>query len=151
MAEDNNRAHRTSSYEPGLDFGRDGEPIPVPTPISQPFFAAAAAGRLRLQHCPRKGFFFYPRNRCPCCLASDWTWQDLGGEATVVSFTIQRANLVPGFRDDLPYGVGIFELKEGARMPGRVRHHLERLAVGAQAIAKPVRRGPVHVFEFELV
>lgn len=150
MVQNSHTAHGTSSFEPGLDFGPNGEPIPVPTPISRPFFDGATKGKVRLQKCPRKGFFFYPRNRCPCCLGNDWTWEEVAPEATVVSYTIERAGLVPGFREDVPYGVGIFELDCGARMPGRVRAGLDALKVGAKARATAVRRGPVHIFEFVL-
>jgi|SRR4051812_8546919 uncharacterized OB-fold protein len=150
MAESQHPSHQLSSYEAGLDFGPKGEPIPVPTPISQPFFDAALEGRLVLQRCPRKGFFFYPRPRCPCCLAEDWTWEEMSPDATVISYTVERRGLVPGFVQDLPYGIGFFALADGVRMPGRIRKDLERLEVGAAARAVAVRRGPVAVFEFEL-
>ena len=60
-------------------FNDDGRPIPRRTPVSVPFFDAAREGRLRIPKCPRKGFFFYPRSRCACCLKDDWTWEDASG------------------------------------------------------------------------
>lgn len=147
---DFNRSYGLSSFEPGIDFGPDGEPVPVPTPIAGPFFDAALDGVLLLQKCPRKGFFYYPRNRCPCCLEDDWTWEEMSPEATVVSYTIERKGLVPGFHSDLPYGIGFFALGENVRMPGRVRQGLDKLAVGARAKAVAVPRGRTAVWEFEL-
>ncbi len=151
MAQGDHAQHGTSTFEHGLDFGPDGEPIPVPTPISRPFFEGAAQGVVRVQKCPRKGAFFYPRNRCPCCEAEDWTWGEIAPDATVVTYTIDRLGLVPGLRSEAPYGIAIFELAEGVRMAGRVRSRLDELKIGAKARAVAVRRGPVHIFEFVLV
>jgi uncharacterized OB-fold protein len=151
MTQGNHADHGTSTFEPGLDFGPNGEPIPLPTPIARPHFDGAAEGVVRVQLCPRKGPFFYPRNRCPCCQADDWSWVEIAPDATVVTYTIDRIGMVPGLRSEAPYGIGIFELADGIRMAGRVRTRLDDLKVGAKARAVAVRRGPVHVFEFELV
>ncbi len=93
-----------------------GRPIPRRTPTSAPFFDAAREGRLRLQKCPRDGFFFYPRSACPHCLGEDWQWQDVSGRGTVYSYTVDRVGLDPTQRARLPLIVAIVELEEGPRM-----------------------------------
>lgn len=97
-------------------FGDDGRPVPRRTPVSAPFFDAARAGRLHLQKCPRDGFFFYPRPRCPECLGDDWSWQDASGRGRVYSFTVDRVGLDPAQRARVPLVVAIVELEEGPRL-----------------------------------
>ncbi len=95
---------------------RSGRPIPRRTPTSAPYFDAAREGRLRLQSCPRDGFFFYPRSVCPRCLGDDWEWKDTSGRGTVYSYTIDRVGLDPTQRMRVPLVVAIVELEEGPRL-----------------------------------
>jgi len=97
-------------------FAENGRPIPRRTPTSAPYFDAAREGRLSLQKCPRDGFFFYPRNRCPDCLQDDWSWQDVSGRGTVYSYTVDRVGLDPTQRERLPLVVALVELEEGPRL-----------------------------------
>jgi hypothetical protein len=97
-------------------YAEGGRPIPRRTPTSAPHFEAAREGRLRIQRCPRDGFFFYPRSRCPDCLQDDWAWQDVNGRGAVYSFTVDRVGLDPAQRDRLPLVVAIVELEEGPRL-----------------------------------
>jgi len=101
-------------------FAPDGRPIPRRTPVSAPFFDAARGGRLVLQRCPRDGFFFYPRARCPVCLGDDWKWEPVSGRGTVYSFTVDRVGLDPAQRAQLPLVVAAVELEEGPRMTTRI-------------------------------
>lgn len=98
----------------------DGRPIPRRTPTSAPYFDAARAGKLVLQRCPRDGFFFYPRARCPVCLRDDWKWEPVSGRGTVYSFTVDRAGLDPAQRSQVPLVVAAVELEEGPRMTTRI-------------------------------
>ena len=97
-------------------FAENGRPIPRRTPTSAPYFDAAREGKLRLQECPRDGFFFYPRSRCPKCLEDDWSWKDVSGRAEIYSYTIDRIGLDPAQRARVPYVVAIVELEEGPRL-----------------------------------
>lgn len=101
-------------------FSEDGRPIPRRTPTSAPYFDAAREGRLILQRCPRDGFFFYPRSRCPVCLGDDWKWEPVSGRGTVYSFTVDRAGLDPAQRSQLPLVIAAVELEEGPRMTTRI-------------------------------
>ena len=97
-------------------FAENGRPIPRRTPTSAPFFDAAREGRLHLQRCPRDGFFFYPRSRCPKCLQDDWAWEDVSGRGTVYSFTVDRVGIDQTQRGRLPLVIAIVELEEGPRL-----------------------------------
>ena len=97
-------------------FAENGRPIPRRTPTSAPYFDAARAGRLSLQKCPRDGFFFYPRSRCPACLQADWSWEDVSGRGTLYSYTVDRVGLDPAQRERLPLIVALVELDEGPRL-----------------------------------
>jgi hypothetical protein len=89
-------------------------------PTTRPFWEAARERRLVLQRCPRDGFFFYPRSRCPSCLGSDWTWQEVAARGRVHSFTVDRVGHVPALRRHAPYAVAIIELEAGPRMTARL-------------------------------
>ena len=91
----------------------EGRPIPWPTPVTQPFLDAAREHRLELPKCPRDGFFFYPRDRCPGCLGDDWVWQTASGRGVVHAFTIDRVGHLPGLAREVPYVVAVIELEEG--------------------------------------
>ena len=104
----------------GTQMAEDGRPLPWPNPTTQPFFDAARDGRLDLQRCPRDGFFFYPRSRCPECLAADWAWETVSGRGEIAAVTIDRIGHDPALRGDVPYVVAIVTLEEGPRMPARI-------------------------------
>ena len=104
----------------GLRKSEDGRPLPIPTPLATPFFQAAAEGRLLVPRCPRDGWFFYPRSRCPGCLGDDWEWQEASGRGEVHAFTVDRVGHDPSLAADIPYAVAVIELDEGPRMPARI-------------------------------
>lgn len=104
----------------GVRHAPDGRPLPWVNPTTRPFFAAARERRLVLQRCPRDGFFFYPRSRCPSCLGGDWSWQEVPPRGRVHSFTVDRVGHVPALRKHAPYAVAIVELEAGPRMTARL-------------------------------
>jgi uncharacterized OB-fold protein len=109
----------------------DGRPLPLITPIAKPFFDAARRGNLLLQHCPRDGFFFYPRSRCPGCLGADWSWQPARASGRIYSFTIDRLGHDPGLRAQAPFAIAVVELDDGPRVIGNVVDAaFERLQIG---------------------
>ena len=116
-------------------FAENGRPIPRRTPTSAPYFDAAREGKLRLQECPRDGFFFYPRSRCPKCLEDDWSWKDVSGRGEIYSYTIDRIGLDPAQRARVPYVVAIVELEEGPRLTTNIVD----CEVGGVFVGMPVR------------
>jgi uncharacterized OB-fold protein len=108
----------------GTTISEAGRPLPQPNPTTQPFFDGARREQLVLQRCPRDGFFFYPRNRCPTCLEDDWSWESTSGRGTVYAFTVDRLGHDPLLASTLseadgtrrPFVIAVVELEEGPRM-----------------------------------
>lgn len=95
--------------------------LPVPDVETQPYWDAAAEGRLVVKRCTRcEHPYFYPRAHCPRCWSTDTEWIEASGVGTVYTFTVVRQNDLPPFRDRLPYVVAIVELEEGVRMTTNV-------------------------------
>ncbi|MFI5957520.1 Zn-ribbon domain-containing OB-fold protein [Cryptosporangium sp. NPDC051539] len=91
-------------------------PVPVPTPLTRPYWDGCAHGELRLQHCASCAApFFPPQARCPRCRGADLEWAPVSGRATLYSYLIQHRP-APGFEDRGPYAVAVVELAEGPRM-----------------------------------
>jgi uncharacterized OB-fold protein len=131
-------------------FNDDGRPLPRRTPTSAPYFDALREGRLRLQRCPRDGFFFYPRSRCPDCLGDDWAWEDVSGRGTVYSFTVDRVGLDPAQRSRIPLVIAIVELEEGPRLTSNVVGCApEAVSVGLPVVATFEDLGPETLVHFQ--
>lgn len=94
----------------------DPEALPGPTPVSAPYFDAAAHGELIFQRCVRGHAFLYPRSLCPFCHSAELVWERSTGRGEVVTFA-------PVYRppwDDLtrpvPYVVALVRLDEGPQL-----------------------------------
>jgi uncharacterized OB-fold protein len=98
----------------------DGRPLPRPNPTTEPFFAHAKQRELALPRCPRDGYFFYPRSRCPTCLQTDFVWETVSGRGSVYSFTVDRVGHDPSLAALMPLVVALIELDEGPRMTANV-------------------------------
>ena len=95
--------------------------LPQPDVETQPYWDAAAEGKLLIKHCTAcDRSFFYPRNHCPRCWSTDTEWREAAGTGTVYTFTVVHQNDLPPFRDRVPYVVAIVELDEGARMTSNI-------------------------------
>jgi uncharacterized OB-fold protein len=93
------------------------KPLPVPTPVSRPFWEGLAKGKVRLQKCDACGsWVFYPRSRCPCCLSDQLRWRDVSGKGTLYTFTIARQPTSPHFANETPQLLAVVELDEGVRL-----------------------------------
>lgn len=89
--------------------------LPVPTPLTQPFWDAAAKGRLLLPRCNACGrHFFRPEVACTHCFATDWQWVQASGRGTLYSHTVVHRAPAPGFT--VPLVLAIVELDEGPVM-----------------------------------
>lgn len=97
------------------------KPLPVTDALTEPFWQAAANGRLVLQRCSACGRFqHYPRPHCVHCSAIAPEWVTASGLAVVHTFTVIHRNDAPGFADEVPYVFAILDLEEGVRMAGNV-------------------------------
>lgn len=93
--------------------------LPMPTPVSAPFWEGCAAGELRVQHCDDcEERFFPPLPACPRCLGDRLRWVASSGRGVVYSYSVVHRPQVPSLA--VPYVVAIVELEEGWRMATNV-------------------------------
>ena len=94
-------------------------PVPVPDEASQPFFDAAAQGKLLIKYCPACNRYLAPAaDLCDSCFGTDLEWKEASGKGTVYSFIINHQVTHPGFANVVPYNVIVVELAEGPRLNG---------------------------------
>ena len=97
------------------------KPLPHPTPDSQPYWDAAAQGRLLLQRCTAcKTLRHYPQPVCPKCCSLGVESVEASGRGAVHSWTVAHHPFHPAFQQDLPYTLLIVDLEEGPRAMGRL-------------------------------
>ncbi|HEB91138.1 MAG TPA: Zn-ribbon domain-containing OB-fold protein [Deltaproteobacteria bacterium] len=92
-------------------------PRPKPTPLTEPFWRAAAEGRLVAQRCRGCNTLrHYPRPMCPECHDMRWDWSELSGRGEIHSYVVTHRAFHPFWADRIPYVVATIELEEGLRM-----------------------------------
>jgi uncharacterized OB-fold protein len=95
------------------------KPIPEITPVNQPFWEGAKAGKLVMQKCRDCGsWIFCPRPICVECNSDRLEWVQVSGRGKVFSFTIIRevvGQALRGFAPDIPYVTAWIDLDEGPR------------------------------------
>ncbi len=92
-------------------------PLPIPDPVTRPFWDSLRAHAIQLQRCAACGrFIYYPRPVCPSCLSDDLGWTPVSGRGLVHAFTIPHRHPDRAFAARAPYVVALVELEEGARM-----------------------------------
>lgn len=60
-------------------YRKESQPVPVPTPVTQPFWDATREHRLMLQRCANGHTFYYARTHCPECLSNELSWVQASG------------------------------------------------------------------------
>ncbi|MEX2293695.1 MAG: Zn-ribbon domain-containing OB-fold protein [Acidimicrobiales bacterium] len=102
---------------------------PPYNPEAEPFWTAAADGRLVLPRCNAcEHYIWYPRAWCPVCGNDEVRWIEVSGQGTVYACTLLHKAMGP-WRDAAPFVVAYVELGEGPRIltnvvtedPGAVR------------------------------
>jgi len=97
-------------------MGEFSRPIPVPTPISQPFWDALAEHTIRIQYSPSaQRYVFYPRILAPGTLADDLEWRQISGAAALYSYTVAHRPVAPHFVDAVPHIIAVAQWDEGPR------------------------------------
>jgi uncharacterized protein len=100
--------------EPGVH-----RPMPRPSWLTVPFWAAAAEGRLIVQRCEAcRQLFFRPEAACPHCLSQRWHWAPVTGAGSVHSFTVVYRPAIPEMV--VPYAVADIALVEGVHMMSNI-------------------------------
>ena len=91
-------------------------PVPLPTPVTQPFWDATKEHRLLLQRCANGHTFYYARTHCPECLSNEVAWVPASGRGQLYSYTVARRPQSPEFAEDVPCIIAAITLEEGPRM-----------------------------------
>ncbi len=98
-------------------MAEDARPLPIPDPVTRPFWESLRAHAIRLQRCGTcERFVFYPRPLCPFCFSDQLVWTPVSGRGVVHAFTIPHRHPNPAFAARAPYVVALVELEEGVRM-----------------------------------
>ncbi len=114
-------------------------PAPPTSPEIQPFWDAAAAGRLVIKRCAACGqAHHYPRVLCPFCSSDRTEWQNVSGRGTIYSFSVMR-------RVPVPYALAYVTLEEGVTMMTNIVDcDLDAIRIGqaVKVVFKPTDGGP---------
>lgn len=112
-----------------------GRPLPDPEyPDLEPYWRAAAEGRLVAQACGACGRLRWPpRPACAGCGSLANAWHEVSGRGRVYSWTVIGRAMLPGFEDRVPYAVVIVEAEDDPRIRfvGNLLGPSDRLAIGA--------------------
>lgn len=114
-------------------------PAPPTNPEVQPFFDAAATGKLVIKRCLACGErHHYPRAMCPHCGSDRTEWQDASGRGTIYAYSVLR-------RATPPYTIAYVTLDEGpTMMTNLVDCDVDALRIGqaVRVVFKPTAGGP---------
>ena len=118
---------------------------PEPNVETQPFWDAAAEGKLLIKRCAPCGKpHYYPRALCPHCLSADTRWEEAAGTGTIYSLSTMRRG------KDAPYTLAYVTLDEGPAMLTNLDGDPAVLAIGQRVRVKfaPTAEGapPVPMF-----
>lgn len=98
---------------------------PEPNVETQPFWDAAAEGRLLIKRCAACGEpHYYPRALCPYCLSADTRWEEAAGTGVVYSLSTMRRG------KDAPYTLAYVTLDEGPAVLTNLDGDPDALAIG---------------------
>lgn len=91
-------------------------PVPLPTPVSQPYWDGLRRHEVWIQYSPSlRRFVFYPRVLAPGTLADDLQWRRISGAGTLVSFAVAQRPVAPQFADTVPQLPAVVQWEEGPR------------------------------------
>jgi uncharacterized OB-fold protein len=114
-------------------------PAPPVNPETQPFWDAAAEGRLLVKRCRSCGqVHYYPRAICPFCFADATEWLQASGRGTIYSYSVMR-------RVPVPYAIAYVTLEEGVTMMTNiVGCDLDAIRIGraVKVVFRPTEGGP---------
>ena len=106
--------------------------LPRVTPQNEHFWRGGAEGELRFKRCRGCGFYIHPPSPlCPQCLGKDLEVSAVSGRATLLTYTVNHKQWIPGF--PTPYAIAIVEIVEqpGLRLTTNlVNCPFERIEIG---------------------
>lgn len=88
----------------------------IPIGRTHEFWDSLKEGKFVSTKCSKCGnVSFPPQADCPRCMSGEFSWVDVGREATLVTFTYVQ--ITPAsFADNDPYIIAIGELKDGLKV-----------------------------------
>ncbi len=90
------------------------------TPVHEGLFRDGESPALLGSRCAHCGATSFPRtDTCPFCATDDPAPVELSRQGRLWAWTAVTA-APPGYRGDVPYGIGVVELPEGVRVIGRL-------------------------------
>ncbi len=121
------------------------DPVPKSNPVTEPFWAGARAGELRMQECLScRRFYFYPRAFCPRCGGLSVEWRTLSGKGRLASYVIHHRR-EPDGSDAAPRVVALVDVDEGPRMMTNIVRIDEPIVIGMRVFVEFERRDQVVV------
>jgi len=112
---------------------------PEVNPETQPYWSAAAEGRLLVKQCADCGAFHaYPRSICPFCFSDRTEWRDATGKGKIYTYSVMR-------RAPVPYAIAYVTLEEGpTMMTNIVEADFDQLRCGqsVEVVFVPTDGGP---------
>lgn len=113
---------------------------PVLYPDSEPFWQAAAEGRLLIKQCADCGeYHWYPRPLCPHCGSDRTEWKPAAGTGTIYTVSVTRR------AGPIAFAIGYVTLDEGVTMLTNFADcDLDTLRIGdrVRVVFKPTDGGP---------
>ena len=124
--------------------------VPRPGPVSEAFWEGTRQHRFMLQYDPKADSYqFFPRGISMYGTAQ-LEWREASGAGTLVAHTLCRTP-APGFEGDVPYLIGLVQLREGPRIFAQiVGTRFEDLKIGApmQLVWDDTRKDyPIYQFQ----
>jgi uncharacterized OB-fold protein len=90
--------------------------MPVPTPLTKPFWDALAEHKIRIQFSPSLGeYIFYPRPLAPRTLADDLEWREISGAGTLYTYTVATRPPAPHFANEGTLVLAVVQWDEGPK------------------------------------
>jgi hypothetical protein len=88
----------------------------IPIARTNQFWQALREGKFMTTKCSKCGALsFPPQTDCPKCMGNEFSWVELGRDATLVTYT--RVQVAPAsFSDVQPYVIAISELEGGLKV-----------------------------------
>lgn len=92
-------------------------PVPFPDDVTEGFWDSARRHQLAIQRCASCARFNHaPSRACPACGSEDLRYVPVSGRGQIYSYTVISDPPGPGFRDLVPFVVGVVELAEQPRL-----------------------------------
>ena len=91
-------------------------PLPIPSPLTQPYWDAAKRGKLAIQRCSAcRTYYHLPIDSCPKCVdkpGAKLSFEEVSGKGKIFTHTLVRDTRIQGFADIQPFPVVLVELAE---------------------------------------